>query len=100
MQLFDNEYWSRIWIIQEIMFANRIIIHFGPKQISWRELTTRWDSSKEGKNIRIDTGTSLTVLKNKNDDPGNPVKLPLATWLDHFQRSQCQDSRDKVYAFL
>jgi hypothetical protein len=100
MQLYNKEYWSRIWIIQEILFARRIIIHFGPSQISWHELTARWDNSREDENMCIAAGTSLAVMKNRNYDPINPVKQSLSTWLHHFNKSQCYDPRDKVYAFL
>jgi hypothetical protein len=99
MKLYDNEYFTRIWIIQEILFAARITVHFGPNLATWREFTACFDF-KEANNYRAKTAISIVDLKNNRSGNDGVVRHSLATLLENFQNSQCQDPRDKVYAFL
>jgi hypothetical protein len=97
MKLYDNEYFTRIWIVQEIMFAARITVHFGPHLATWREFTACFGKAD---NHRAKTAISLVDLKNNRSGNDGVIRHSLAKWLENFQNSQCQDPRDKVYAFL
>jgi hypothetical protein len=38
LKIFNNPYWSRIWIIQEIMFAATLIVQCGRKRVKWKHV--------------------------------------------------------------
>lgn len=99
MKLYDNDYFTRIWIVQEIIFAARITVHFGPNMASWREFTSTF-SQGEGNGHRVNTAISLIDLKNNRRGKHGPIRHSLVTWLESLRNSQCENPRDKVYAFL
>jgi hypothetical protein len=37
-EFFDHRYWSRIWIIQELMYANEVHVTFGANRVTMRDL--------------------------------------------------------------
>jgi hypothetical protein len=50
-----NPYWTRIWIIQEIMFGRRILVRWGPVQFDWDVLGLFFQ------NVRRALGLSLGI---------------------------------------
>lgn len=37
VSLFDRDYWSRLWVVQEILHAKNILVQCGPRQLSWND---------------------------------------------------------------
>lgn len=37
VSLFDRDYWSRLWVVQEILHAKDIVVRCGPSQLSWND---------------------------------------------------------------
>ena len=40
LSLMSREYWSRTWIIQEIVLAKRVVVHCGQRSIPWEAFET------------------------------------------------------------
>jgi hypothetical protein len=93
---FCNSYWTRLWIVQEVMLARYIRIICGESLLSWEEL----------RRFCLSNSPSLTIALG--------VTIPEQTvWLaEHalsaktygfnellraFEKSQCENPRDKVY---
>jgi hypothetical protein len=36
--LFRNEYWTRVWIVQEINLAKRLVAYHGHKSVDWQQM--------------------------------------------------------------
>jgi hypothetical protein len=34
-KLFEREYWSRIWVIQEVVLARKVVLYCGNRQLAW-----------------------------------------------------------------
>jgi hypothetical protein len=43
-----NNYWTRVWIIQEIMFSHDIFVRCGSREVSWVGLSTFFYNIQEG----------------------------------------------------
>lgn len=40
VSLFDRDYWSRLWVVQEILHAKDIVVRCGFSQLSWDDYTS------------------------------------------------------------
>ncbi|PMD35018.1 HET-domain-containing protein [Hyaloscypha variabilis F] len=109
--LFRKPYWSRVWIIQEIMLARRIRLKYGNRVITWEHLQEFKVWCKANGNLRLGTcfesPSSLipprvkTLINNKFEwGLGDTWKAPnhdLRHVLSIYNKSECEDIRDKVY---
>ncbi|KAF2649711.1 HET-domain-containing protein, partial [Lophiostoma macrostomum CBS 122681] len=95
---FQNPYWHRLWIVQEVMLARYIRIMCGETLLSWEELQ-RFCSTGLG---HLPTDAAQAV-------PSQVIWLAehamlaethsYSTLLLTFSLNECQDPRDKVYGF-
>ncbi|KAB8298038.1 hypothetical protein EYC80_001810 [Monilinia laxa] len=102
--LFRRNYWSRLWILQEILIGKNILVLCGSKSVSWRGLVTlflppRYESGDKPwkPSISIDSVALSLILEKTSPSNGNQR---LSYMLDTFAGLQCEDSRDKVYGLL
>lgn len=94
--LFQNPYWERLWIVQEVMLARYIRIICGDTLLSWEELR-RFCVSGLGNlisNTTLDVPNQVTWLCEHALSANTYSDLDL---LRTFSGSQCHDPRDKVY---
>jgi hypothetical protein len=102
------DYWSRGWIVQEIILAQSIAILHG-----WNEYT--WDELKEGAlNLKksyiqpgvYNAGRAFSLIEQKviwdhnRQRKGSDYRLPLPKLLKSYSYIRCTDVRDKIYALL
>lgn len=109
--LFRKAYWSRVWIIQEIMLARRLLLKYGDRIIRWEDLQEFKVWCKENGNLRLGhcqespscliPPTVKTVINNKLQwGLGETWKAPshdLRYVLSTYTKSKCENVRDKVY---
>ena len=104
VELFRHRYWSRIWTVQEMLFAKQISIVYGSGSITFDQVQrvlefcerARWGrvwwSSETAKKLRWFV-KNATTLHGASD-----AELRcLDDLIDVFSDSGCQDARDKVY---
>lgn len=114
VDFFENEYWSRAWIVQEILLAQKGYVLVGTNELSWSEILSCWKSI----NIRTRAGSDLSTtalnrirssrFKNLAEAMGNanqPYVSVLAgekwRWRDllkGYGEQTCFDFHDRVYA--
>jgi len=115
----ENPYWSRIWIIQEIMFGHNIIIQCGQIQVEWdamSEVFLRVGSTimEEESNLeRSQSSLMDTLQRTYRSNAGNlfywkakfnqanPLfdqEFTLYQLVKRFRFWDCTDVRDKVFA--
>ncbi|KAM5356930.1 hypothetical protein ACJ41O_003576 [Fusarium nematophilum] len=90
--LYNDEYWKRLWIIQEIGLAKKIKVCFGNSTVEWSlfiHFITMHSFGREGP-IRLDR-------QRKEKCTGSCTVLQLLR--DH-KDALCQDRKDKVYGLI
>ena len=105
--LLHREYWTRVWIIQELSLAQSLTIHCGQWQISWPKFSKAFEvvvntASKEKIDEQLDYGHIKGLFELKRDqsanEQGQPMTLMRALQLSCGARSS--DPWDKVFSLL
>jgi hypothetical protein len=102
----ERNYWKRIWIVQEILLAQKATILCGDKQISWTKLLHLISDleliSDRGRAVHTIGVSSVldspaaVIVRAKSQWNGSPQ--PLTKLLELYRHQQSTDIRDKVYA--
>jgi hypothetical protein len=106
INLFEREYWHRMWVLQEFGLAGDTIVHCGSKTVHWITFAVYCERHRE-KDIskKFDVPGNYTaahsVISYRQDQI--TVKLEKSTLLAllaAFNDRQCVDPRDTVFALL
>lgn len=102
----EMNYWRRVWIIQEIMFAKQVTIYCGSKHISWntfeqlvKDLQAISDIGRENHTPCVSlilASPAIVIAKAKAAWGGN--LQPLTTLLQLYHDHEATNILDKVYA--
>src|SRR6266536_1633585 len=105
-ELCRREYWRRVWIVQEVILARRIIIHYGESEARWlglENLINGYDAiftpvtvQKAAQQVKESIPAQLHSLRIMHKLKGCTLNKLLETTRD----SLCTDPRDKVYALV
>ncbi|KAI9644909.1 hypothetical protein NHQ30_006943 [Ciborinia camelliae] len=102
--IFRRDYWSRLWILQEVFMANNILVLCGSKSIFWRDLVApllppraEFGDSPWHRPVDI-SDVALSLIEEKDSFYGASQRLSYV--LDTFAGLKCEDTRDKVYGLL
>jgi hypothetical protein len=117
-----SAYWSRMWIVQEIIVAQKLLMCFGSQRVSWQDLKRCCFVLHDGvepfgdlceevraheviKQCRISLhspgiSTFITQGFSHSNGPGAAVPPPLYELIEMYKTKECSDLRDKVYALL
>jgi hypothetical protein len=111
VRLCERPYWRRMWIIQEIVHAERIVLWCGSKSVEWDVvenlyLTLKtlqneaWDVHHESVLGVLQSAAAVMAWQRAHwRHPGVPAPR-LQTLIEVFQDWQCKDVRDKVFALV
>jgi hypothetical protein len=91
-ELLSDEYWDRLWIIQEIGRARQNLVCFGTSAMDWNafiEMVALRNGSCDGP-LRLDR-----LVKEKYTG-----SLTLQTLLQDHRKALCKEPRDKVYGLI
>ena len=120
MSLFQRRYWTRMWIVQEVMLARKIWVLCGSKRIKWEELETlfselralggrvsalaysmRWIILTKSHAAQLVFERQQARSDSSGADGAGIAKRPLRCLLERFGLGwDCQDPRDKVYGLV
>lgn len=104
-------WWSRIWVVQEVIVAKNLTVMYGNVSLPWTILVTASSCSRQGTTdfsdliLRDDLKvlgllswvTDLNDSRLRWNENGGDGLLSL---LRHFGSRQASDNRDKIYALL
>jgi hypothetical protein len=95
--LYHREYWSRLWPVQEMLLAQRLVIHLGKLMLSWdtlRNFHTWMIHTNSDFNIHYDDQTFLfqNALRRKSCDYSSLIQPAV--------QRKCADPRDKLYGLM
>ncbi|KAE9364133.1 HET-domain-containing protein [Stipitochalara longipes BDJ] len=104
---FENPYWGRLWIVQEIMLARYIRIICGDSLVSWEELsrfcTTDIDFRPYERFQEFTRDITYPIPKQLRWLAENALTgktFSFSVLFDIFGDNLCEDPSDKVYALL
>ncbi|KAF1835199.1 HET-domain-containing protein [Decorospora gaudefroyi] len=90
VKIFRDKYWTRLWITQEFLLAERLQIMFQGDAIPWEELCTEVRAYND-----ISSRVAFFVFSSRS-----PAPFTLKTCIGLFSGAGCQDPRDKVYGLM
>ena len=98
--IYRHDYWSRLWIIQEVALAKRLRVFIGEISWPWEEFLLHLRTLERRGNYNIQQyGYRIRTLdekrKNKHGESNTLEKL-----LEDFQYAKCQEPKDKIYGLL
>jgi hypothetical protein len=110
--VFDLPYWSRLWIVQEVLLADKVVLCFGDEARTTRDwdILTRARQSLERIPASWEVESVLGIPINLVRE-SLPFRLdkqrehrdrgwPLENLLIATEKSLCEDPRDKIYGLL
>ena len=113
LALCERRYWRRIWVVQEIMAAERIEVICGQKSVEWRcmdqvikklqRVVTNGRIEHHPYAAAVLESYAGQMFEHKTMWENLPAAfrvVPLERLLEMFQNLECSDIRDKVYALL
>lgn len=92
--LYEHEYWTRVWIVQEVMYAKKLVIYWGKGTLLWEWLAHVSDFPRKN---RFYSSPAAMIIRAKAAWRG-PV--PLAGLLAGCLHLCSTDIRDKVFGLL
>jgi Heterokaryon incompatibility protein (HET) len=113
--LLNREYWTRIWIIQELGLANKITLQCGGHTVDWESIESlqskRYlDPRTEVEMTRIYESHAVRLFRQWSNQKRDGSPRPWQSYEGHgeslqglletFRDSRCSDLRDKVFALL
>lgn len=117
MRLVYNEYWHRLWIIQEVVLARRARVILGnfliepntlvgpvidvthaSKPVYYAWLRRQRDSTFKDRGLGILDHHPMLLMESWHSDLMGDVGL--ATLIDSHRTQLCTDPRDRIYGFL
>jgi hypothetical protein len=118
LSLCKRRYWSRMWIIQEVVHAERVEIHCGSEILEWYkfEQLYYYVSIISGYYKEMDTpfynavrsSPAMSIVKTRASHAakvsdqyvGRPSDIAIDSLMETYNAHECEDIRDKVYAVV
>jgi Heterokaryon incompatibility protein (HET) len=106
-----RSYWSRLWIIQEVLLASDLLVQCGPLSIQWEELSNVFHYLRENSTGFCSPGPKLSIVSSipfRLEIWRKEHRIAVFTDTDHhlvplhhlvelFEDSLCFDIRDKIF---
>ncbi|KAJ4293188.1 hypothetical protein N0V90_008470 [Kalmusia sp. IMI 367209] len=114
-RLFEREYWSRAWVVQEIAMAQKLIVVYGDNELSWDDLSNFAYSFQDpdngsaldllgvmfsGGSIPLISIMKIILITNMRRDFTEGGGLSIHDLFFHGLQFNATDPRDNIYAFL
>jgi hypothetical protein len=99
IRLIDSStYWTRTWIIQEVVMAPSLILHFGQYTFAWDRLIYMWNLLPFPRIISGDDLPRRIDIERKKRARG--LQSTLFELFQLSQNSECYNPRDRIYSLL
>jgi hypothetical protein len=103
-ELYSDEYWDRVWIVQEIGKARKIQVCVGEGEVAWddfikmvEKFAQSWRRVVQSKDYNNEGGLfNLERQLQEKYARGHTLR----ELLENHQNSVCKDPRDKIYGFV
>lgn len=117
--LYEHEYWSRVWIVQEVICARELVVYWGKRTIRWECIAAHVcgpddfndnNTSNTNNNKSSTTTTPTTLLQRMLASTPAAIiirtkaawdgAVPLAQLVTTYRHLRSSDVRDKVFGLL
>jgi hypothetical protein len=98
-KLFARDYWSRMWILQEVVLAACLTIHCGSKSFKWRALYELYLITPLLEEPGHTTRTVIDAREN-HWHPNGQISNTLSSLLSRCYHRKVTDQKDNIYAIL
>lgn len=95
--IYNNPYWERLWIIQEMALARKLRVQIGSYRMDWDRLLCFVTALGSHEELRQREG--LIRLNDLRIARHSPLTR-LEVLLEDFKYAKCDEPRDKIYGFL
>jgi hypothetical protein len=110
-KLFCHQFWSRLWVLQEIALSAQVLLLCGDKDISWDTLAEAgrfWQTIEWGdpwkhlslevvRLIKANHYKMLDPFERAKNDVASANRIPILLNLYRTLHLRCSDPRDKKY---
>ncbi|KAH7384948.1 heterokaryon incompatibility protein-domain-containing protein [Cadophora sp. MPI-SDFR-AT-0126] len=122
LSLFQKSYWTRLWILQELVLASHIVIQNGHLKMNWEALEHIHDQITNAKNVsgnnqRLNYYAQITRSNKVVEDLSGTVPFKilqqriarqtvghelynLVELVQMYKSAECADIRDKVFGLI
>ena len=104
LRFFNMSYWSRAWIIQEIILSKRRTIFYGLESVEWDTLQDLWQSEVALQGIEVPENVRFSKISKffvrKEFGPQHWEYPPLRVLFQDYGDVECLEFHDRVYALL
>ena len=99
--LLKRSYWSRLWIVQEIVVGKRVLFMCGQKSVRWIQLAWIFDpySTMATFDMRgnLREVYKLSEFRRQYQSTRDLTELQVLRLLEHCAMCECSDVRDRIY---
>ena len=114
IQVFRRQYWTRAWVVQEIVLAKKLVVVYGDNELQWDDLTEFAEAFDDvendgnldimealagGASIPIAKITMLLLISRIRKDYQQSRGLSLRELISYGPQFSATDPRDNVFAF-
>lgn len=89
-----HPYWTRIWIVQELVLAREILILYGGREFIWWKLASKF-AGELAEELKKTAAPIMRQRDIRHTDEHRLEKL-----IENFRQAQCKEPRDKIFGLL
>ena len=113
-ELLDRPWWRRVWIVQEVVLAKRLILQCGPACMEWNDILKRIARDPSSSFLQLDSlvrsyepkkqawpsDSCLTLSRLRKERLAKEWDKSIYDLLYSFRDFKVTDPRDRIHAFL
>jgi hypothetical protein len=104
LAFYHRPYWSRLWIQQELVLANDILLLCGAETCNWELLSYMANLSLTGLHSKIHAAPGNVTIRRRSVWYNNGARDKTLDWVVQFWGSiadlHCGDPRDRIFGLL
>ena len=99
-RLIDREYWTRLWIVQEVLLARELLVVVGYKTVRWNQIVDIF-SANHGRHQQTAPKNKVfkSILKLTAKQMQDPC-FALSALVSDFSMCLCFEPKDRIYGML
>ncbi|KIW00096.1 uncharacterized protein PV09_08282 [Verruconis gallopava] len=97
-RILSNEYWTRVWIIQEFILAQDLLLCCGNTVVTWKDF--RQHVAAHARELEFNDRTLTYLMEQRYFKENDRIERRLPVLLRKFSSFHCTDLRDRVFGLL
>jgi hypothetical protein len=97
ISFYQRPYWTRLWVVQEILLARNLIILCGNRSLSWEKLKSFSLTFGANRDLELTRTRAYDIIA---DHLSRKKKFQLGHVLTRYGSQNCADPRDRIFGLL